>query len=465
MTDYGHDLLFGSFLTPSASAPDRVVALSRRAEESGLDLVTFQDHPYQPNFLDAWTLLSHIGAATSRIRLANNVLNLPLRPPLVLARSAASLDLLTGGRVEIGLGSGSRWDVIEAAGGERRTPGQALAALDEAVQIIRAAWDTGQPGDVHVGGKHYRIAGAKRGPAPAHDMKIWIGGYKPRMLSLIGRTADGWWPSLPYLPGGTADLIDLNTRVDDAAAEAGRDPAKVRRLLNITGQFTANSVGMLTGPVEQWVDDITELALDHGISAFVLAADDPEKIERFGLDIAPAVRELVAAQRKPSDTDNKERERATPNQTLWNESTRPQAPPAPAGYDYTARGQAIAASLITVHDHLRSELAQIRETIDEVRQGARTPARARSVLNEMTMRQNNWNMGAYCESYCSVLTQHHSIEDVDRALVDFINIPNDFRKLQHAIDQLTDALLSHLTYEESTIIEPIRRYGSLPGQL
>src|SRR5690606_16530065 len=131
MTDYGHDLRFGTFITPNARNVDEVVALAVESEASGLDLVTFQDHPYQANFVDTWTLLSFVAARTSRVSLAGNVLNLPLRQPAVLARAVASLDLLSKGRVELGLGAGAFWDGIEAMGGDRLTPGQAVDALDE----------------------------------------------------------------------------------------------------------------------------------------------------------------------------------------------------------------------------------------------------------------------------------------------------------------------------------------------
>ena len=98
MVDYGHPLRFGSFITPSAGTPSRTVDLAVVSEEAGLDLVTFQDHPYQPAFLDTWTLLSYVAARTSAVRLAPNVANLPLRQPAVIARSAASLDLLSEAR-------------------------------------------------------------------------------------------------------------------------------------------------------------------------------------------------------------------------------------------------------------------------------------------------------------------------------------------------------------------------------
>src|SRR6476646_3332836 len=106
MADYGHDLQFGIFPTPDADAGDLVLELSEAADVSGHDLVTIQDHPYQARHLDAWTLLSVIAARTTSIRVAPNVANLPLRPPVVLARMAATLDLLSSGRVELGLGAG-----------------------------------------------------------------------------------------------------------------------------------------------------------------------------------------------------------------------------------------------------------------------------------------------------------------------------------------------------------------------
>ena len=121
--DYGHDLLFGSFITPTVRPIQQAVELTRFAEEVGLDLATFQDHPYNPGLLDTWTLLSYAAAKTSRIRLAGNVLNLPLRNPALLAKQAATLDLLSGGRIEMGLGAGGFWDPIVAMGGPRRTPG------------------------------------------------------------------------------------------------------------------------------------------------------------------------------------------------------------------------------------------------------------------------------------------------------------------------------------------------------
>src|ERR1700694_5688308 len=164
MTDYGHELRFGTFITPLAGNADEVLELAKLTELVGLDLLSFQDHPYQPRFLDTWTLLSFIAAQTSNVRLAPNVMNLPLRPPVVLARSVASLDRLSGGRVELGLGAGAFWDAIAAAGGPRLTPGQGVDALAEAIEVIRATWAADGPALNH-DGRHYRVVGAHPGPA------------------------------------------------------------------------------------------------------------------------------------------------------------------------------------------------------------------------------------------------------------------------------------------------------------
>ncbi|MBX5442675.1 MAG: LLM class flavin-dependent oxidoreductase, partial [Solirubrobacteraceae bacterium] len=300
MPDYGHDLRFGTFLTPQSAQPDAVVALAQLTERAGLDLVTFQDHPYQPAFLDTWTLLAWVAARTETVHLAPNVANLPLRPPAVLARAAAGLDLLSGGRVELGLGAGGFPDAIAAMGGPRRTPGESVDALSEAVDVIRAIWDPSERGGVRVEGEHYRVRGARRGPEPAHDIAIWLGAYRPRMLRLTGRKADGWLPSLPYLD--LADAPAANRTIDEAAEAAGRSPREVRRLLNVGGRIAPARGGFLDGPAEAWVEDLLPLVLELGFSTFILSGDDPGAIRAFGEEVAPALREAVARERRAAGT-------------------------------------------------------------------------------------------------------------------------------------------------------------------
>lgn len=294
MSDYGHELLFGVFVTPVAQPAMQAVELAMVADRAGLDLVTLQDHPYQPRFYDTWTLLSYVAARTKDIRVSGNVLNLPLRDPAMLARAAASLDRLSSGRFEMGIGTGAFWDAIEAMGGRRLTPGQSIQALEEAIAIMREIWNTGEQSGVRVRGEFYTVDGAKRGPAPVHEIGVWVGAYKPRLLKMTGRLGDGWLPSLAYLPGGPSDLAEMNAHIDDGAAQAGREPRAVRRLLNVAGQFGTTKRGLLQGPPEQWVEELAELTLEYGISGFILASDDAGTIERFAAEVAPAVREIVS---------------------------------------------------------------------------------------------------------------------------------------------------------------------------
>lgn len=283
--DYGHPLRFGTFVTPAAADPQRPVQLAQLSEQLGYDLVTFQDHPYQSAFLDTWTLLSYAAAATSTIELAPNVLNLPLRPAPVTARAAASLDLLSGGRFALGLGAGGFWDAIEAMGGTRLTPAQSVDALAEGIGVIRDLWDTDSRIPVR-GGEHYPVNGAKRGPAPAHRVPIWIGAYKPRMLRLTARLADGWLPSLAHMKPG--DLAAGNAILDEAAEAASRRPNEIVRLLNISGRESA--------------DELIALALEDGVSTFIVASDDPGGMQRFMTETASAVREAVGAERARNGT-------------------------------------------------------------------------------------------------------------------------------------------------------------------
>lgn len=534
MPDHGHRLEFGVFVTPAAAQPGAVVELAELAERVGLDLVSFQDHPYQARFLDTWTLLSFVAARTSRVRLAPNVLNLPLRPPAVVARAAASLDLLSGGRVELGLGAGAFWDAIEAMGAPRLSPGESVAALEEAIGLVRELWDADERGGVRFEGEHYRLAGAARGPAPAHRIEIWLGAYKPRMLRLTGRLGDGWLPSVPYLEA--AQLAAGNAAIDAAAEEAGRDPAAVRRLLNVSGAYADGAPGPLDGDPARQVEEMARLALEQGVSSFIAMADDAATIQTFATELAPAVRELVDAERaggggdRPAaapdavETEAGAEARETPlsaepsteygrlgvtptfddgtrvgDSMPWDESTRPHRDPSGPGAGYTDRGRAAGQHLIDVHDVLRKELGELREVVAQVREGAITAGEARSALNEMAMRQNDWTLGAFCSRYCRAVAQHHGLEDdaifphlrrsepsldpvidrlaeehlvihdaiesVDRALVHHIGHPDDFAPLQAAIDLLTDTLLSHLSYEEHELVEPLARLGFHPGQV
>lgn len=282
MPDYHRPLRFGSFITPVNTPPHRAVDLAKISESEGLDLVTFQDHPYRSSFHDTWTLMTWIAAQTSRVHLSGNVLNVALRPPAVLARAAASLDLLSGGRVALGVGAGYFWDAVASMGGRKLPVGDAITALEESLDIIRGLWDTTTSGALTTEGTFHAVSGAQRGPTPAHRIPIWLGAYKPRMQRLIGRKGDGWLPGLPNLQPG--DYARGNAIIDEAAVAAGRPPGQITRLLNVTERENA--------------DDLVRLALEDGVSVFILlGADEPSAIRRFAGRLAPEVRHRVAERR------------------------------------------------------------------------------------------------------------------------------------------------------------------------
>ena len=302
MPDYGHELQFGYFLIPDAEDPSGVLETARLAEDLGYDLLAVQDHPYQHRHLDALALLGWILAETERIRVIQDVGNVPLRPPAVFAQAAATLDVLSGGRFEAGLGGGGYLDAAASMGAPALTPGESIDALEEAVAILRAAW--GDERSVHIEGVHYRVNGAKIGPKPAHSIEIWLGAAKPRALALTGRVADGWAaPLMNYLPPAAA--AEAHAVIDAAAIEAGRDPAQIRRLYNVPGEFTATPPApardtdeSIVGPPEHWVDVLTHLALDLGFDTLALIAPpDLETLRTFIGEVAPQVRERVASAR------------------------------------------------------------------------------------------------------------------------------------------------------------------------
>jgi alkanesulfonate monooxygenase SsuD/methylene tetrahydromethanopterin reductase-like flavin-dependent oxidoreductase (luciferase family) len=292
--DYGRNVTFGYFLIPNAADP--LLEVAREIEARGLDWIGIQDHPYQRRFVDTWTLLGAVAAVTTRVGFFPDVANLPLRPPAMMAKAAASLDVLSGGRFELGLGAGSFWDAIAAYGGPRRQPRDALAALEEAISVIHLVWSGER--NLRFSGSHYRLAGAHSGPLPVHPIGIWLGVYGPRALQLAGRLADGW---LPSLRGDLTVLAEGSARLDEAASAAGRNPWDVRRVLNVNGQITDGpKLGLLRGPVDQWVDELTDLAVGYGFDTFIFWGEGDDQLSRFAEEVVPAVRSQIALERARS---------------------------------------------------------------------------------------------------------------------------------------------------------------------
>ncbi len=285
--------LFGISVAPTAADHDAIVAQVRAAERAGLDLVGIQDHPYQRRFLDTFALIADLAARTERISFFPDVASLPMRGPTMIAKAAASIDVMSGGRFELGIGAGAFWDAVAGMGGPRRSVGESFDVLEEALPVIRAALDAER--SVRAPGPHV-VVSYPPGPPPAHRVEIWVGAYGPRGMRLIGQHADGWVPSM-----GRARPDSLRAavaRMEDVAAKAGRDPGNIRRVLNIGGSVTdgERGEGVVSGPVELWVEVLAGWAADLGADAFVFWPPDTGtgQVERFAQEVVPAVRAALS---------------------------------------------------------------------------------------------------------------------------------------------------------------------------
>jgi hypothetical protein len=284
-------------------------------------------------------------------------------------------------------------------------------------------------------------------------------------------------------------------------------------MFNVNGSFGSGS-GFLEGGPREWAEQLGELTLSTGMSTYILSVSSAAEIRRFAEEVAPAVRELVAAGRaagtsapapapafataaaaapfavSPTPDDGQRLSDEQP----WDESTRPTGPPPDPSRRYTPDQWAAGRHLIDVHDALRQELTQLRDLIEQVARGEAEAASARSFITRMTIRQNHWTLGTFCETYCRVVTQHHTLEDrsvfphiqrndpalapvierleeehetiaellerVDRALVSLVSAEDGgIDGVQRAVGILNDALLSHFSYEERELIEPLARLG------
>ena len=334
-----------------------------------------------------------------------------------------------------------------------------------------------------------------------------------------------------------AERLPVSAEIVDVPPGVGRrEPTDIRRQLNVTGALSATGRGELTGPPNGLVEELARFALEDGVSTFVLNGDDPHQIRTLAGEVAPAVREVVDAERARRSDDGSSGRRVETHPTTpgiismvgkqrgqtasecdrvgvtptpddgtrltaaaWDESTRPHRPPAGPDVTYSDRGRLVGQQLVNVHDLLRTELTELRGMLAQVRDGALDATDARSALDAMALRQNDWTVGAFCSQSCGRVAQHHGVEVesvfpylaraeptlapviqrltdehlvihdaiqlVDAALVRQVNDPADRDGIQAAIDFLTDALLSHLSYEEHEIVEPLARLGFYPGQV
>ncbi|MEV0033958.1 LLM class flavin-dependent oxidoreductase [Nocardia sp. NPDC050793] len=295
MTDYGHEPTFGISIDPSANDLGEAFELARRADELGLDLLAVQDHAYQPGHLDAWTLLTYLAAATERISVMTDVADLQLRPPAMLAKAASTLAVLSGGRVQLGVGGGPFPDAIAGMGAAAKAGREMVDYADVSIEILTRAL---RGGPVEAGNDQHRVAYVA-GPRAATIPPVWLGAQKPRMLRLVGRRAQGWISPLNiYVP--PEDVPDKQRIIDEAAVSAGRDPGGIRRIYNVIGAIGQPTRQGLSGDPDVWVDFLVRAVIELGFDTFIFwpVADAERQIGLFARDVVPAVRERVAEMRR-----------------------------------------------------------------------------------------------------------------------------------------------------------------------
>jgi probable F420-dependent oxidoreductase len=288
----GQRVGFGATYGLEPFDPARLADDARRAEALGYDLFCLSDHLNTSHpTLETWTALTWAAAATERIEVMTNVLGLPYRHPAVTAKMAETLDRLSGGRLVLGLGTGGYDREFSAFGLAERTPGQKVAALGEALEIVRGLW---REPDVSFSGDHFHLDGARIEPRPSHHIPIWLGSYGPRALRLTGRTADGWIPSLTRV--SLDEAVAMRDTVLDAARAAGRDPDEITCAANIVVAFGGPDPpppAEITGGAEAIAERVTAI-VEAGFTFVNAMFRDAEARERFAIEVIPLVRQATA---------------------------------------------------------------------------------------------------------------------------------------------------------------------------
>ena len=291
--------LFGINIDPSTTGLEAALRRARLADASSVELVTIQDHPYNPDFMDTWTLLTSLAARTERVHLSTNMLNTPLRPPAMMAKMAATLDVISAGRLELGLGSGGYTEGMQAWGGVvGETPGARYQAFSEYLDILQGLLSSAGR-EFSYQGKFYQVDHIVNGPAPVHHIPLWIGAGKPRMLRLAGSKGDGWLIGTIYILPDQLD--EVNRLLDEGAALAGRQPGQVRRGYNLFGviqdraaaKVRFNRPGNIQGSVQEWVDTLLHFGRRYRHDTFIfwpVAGDEEAQIKVFLNEVMPEVR-------------------------------------------------------------------------------------------------------------------------------------------------------------------------------
>ncbi|HEX9697582.1 MAG TPA: LLM class flavin-dependent oxidoreductase [Actinomycetota bacterium] len=317
---------------PHKADPAATVEWARRAERLGYDSVWVSDHffleltryggpPGRHGSLEPLATLSAVAAATGRIRLGTLVLSEAFRPPVMLAKTAATLDQASGGRLELGIGAGWYEDEYRAYGYPFGTAGERMQRLEEAVRIVGGLLAGGAP--FTFSGEHYQVRDATIDPPPVQQPRppLLIGSKGgPRAARIVAEAADGWNTVWKWTPDAYAGKV---ATLRAACEKAGRDPATVRQTLGlytIVGKdlpatwealrgwapgtmlddesLESFAEGALVGSAEQCAERMAEFAA-LGVTELIVAPAPlpfaiplPEQVEIIAGTLLPLLRDL-----------------------------------------------------------------------------------------------------------------------------------------------------------------------------
>jgi len=251
------------------------------AEEAGFESAWIFDH-FTPLYgdpsgpcMEAYTLLGAMAASTSRIRLGTLVTGVTYRHPSVLAAELSTIDQISGGRVNLGIGAAWHADEHERLGIDFPATKDRAGRLEEAIQVVKALW-TQESADFD--GRYYRLKGGYYHPRPVQQPHppIWVGaGGEHLTLPIVGRHADVWHWFGP--PGELARKWDIVRR---SAEEAGRDPSEISRSTNL-------SLSEPWDQVRRRVDELAAGEVSHVIASW--PAEGAARIEEFAAQVMPAL--------------------------------------------------------------------------------------------------------------------------------------------------------------------------------
>lgn len=297
----GSQLLFGVNVDPVHDF-SRALRHTRLAESLGLDHALVQDHAYIQQFAETWTLLAALAGATEKITLGPNVLTTPFRLPAMIAKEAATLDLVSNGRLLLGLGAGANPQGIVGMGGpDLLGKGETFRAFRDALEIIRGLWGSDGTPYSH-DGDILSVHDVQFGPIPKRRIPIITGAMGPQSLRLTSRLADGISISSSYVPD--ENIPWFRKQLDEGAEINGRDPSELRIYYNLMGFIETKEGGvrpksdkLFWGNADWWVEKLSSL-VEKGVTGFTYwpaTGDFEEQFRLFAEEVVPQVRHAAGA--------------------------------------------------------------------------------------------------------------------------------------------------------------------------